>query len=226
MRQKFLAGAAVLLMSTAAAHANLVTNGSFETGDLTGWTTTGGGTYPVAVIVTDGSTGSAFGEAVPSDPIVLGSDDAGGNYGVYFVDDIAHQTLSQTIHLTAGTYEIGFDAYAPQNGFNNTNDAQFEATIAGIQLANYSVHDQNQPTVWLHYSGLANVLADGDYIVNFDFSPEGNPASDVVVDRVYVLASDQGGGTPVGDVPEPMTLSLFGAGLVGAAMARRRKAKA
>jgi hypothetical protein len=30
-------------------------------------------------------------------------------------------------------------------------------------------------------------------------------------------------GAPVGDVPEPMTLALFGAGLVGAATLRRRK---
>jgi hypothetical protein len=225
---KILAAAALgLVMSAAAAQAapNLVTNGSFETGDLSGWTSSGGGTYPVSVITTDGSTGSAFGEAVPSDPITLGSPDAGGNYAVYFVDDVAHQTLTQTVHLLAGSYEIGFDAYAPQNGFNNTNDAMFSGTIADVTLANFSVHGQDDPTDWVHFSGIADVLTEGDYIVTFDFSPEGNPASDVVVDRAYVIASDQIGGTPIGQVPEPITLSLFGAGLAGVgAMRRRRKA--
>lgn len=225
MGMKVFAGAALgLVLSAATAQAgNLVTNGSFESGDLTGWTSAGGGAFPVAVIVTNGVSGSAFGEAIPSDPITLGSPDAGGNYGVYFVDDVAEQTLTQTVHLLAGSYEIGFDAYAPQNGFNNTNDATFSGTIAGVNLTNFSVHGQNDPTDWVHFSGIADIGADGDYLVTFDFKPGGNPASDVVVDRVYVVASDQGGGTPIG-TPEPLTLSLFGAGLAGLGAMRRRKA--
>lgn len=224
--KKIWAGVVVgltLCAGSAQAVPNYVQNGSFESG-LSDWTISGGGTYPIAVIVTDGSTGSAFGEAVPADNAVGPSPDAAGSHGAYFVDDLAHQTLTQTIHLLAGSYEIGFDAYAPQNGFDNKFDAFFSGTIAGVPLANYSVHTQNDPTTWLHYQGLANVLTEGDYIVTFDFTPGGVPASDVVVDKVYVIASDQGGGTPIGDVPEPLTLSLFGAGLAGLGAMRRRKA--
>ncbi|HZF31156.1 MAG TPA: PEP-CTERM sorting domain-containing protein [Gammaproteobacteria bacterium] len=209
-----------------AAHANLITNGSFESG-LTGWTA--GGTqliYPPAVVVTDGASGCCFGEAVPADTVVGGSDEAAGTHGVYFVDDGANQTLSQTLALAAGAYEIGFDAYAPQNGFNNPFDASFNGTIANIVLADYTVHGQNAPKQWLHYSGIANVLAAGNYDVLFRYvTPGTGAAADVVIDRVYVLASTQGGGTPIGPspVPEPTTLALLAAGLLGFGAVRRNK---
>jgi hypothetical protein len=210
--------------SAQASPTNLVNNGSFETGDLTGWTIAGGGTYPVSVIVTNGVTGSAFGEAIPSDPLTVGSPDPGGNYAAYFVDDIAHQTLSQNVSLAVGNYEIGFDIYDPQNGYNNANDASFSGQIAGVTLADITVHTTAVDT-WLHFSGVATVTTAGTYAVDFNFIPDGFPAADVVVDRVYIDTTDVTG-TPVGpptNVPEPFTLSLFGAGLAGAAALRRRK---
>ena len=198
---------------------NLVTNGSFESGSISPFVATGGGTFPVSVIVTDGTTGSAFGEAIPSDPLTTGSPDAGGTHAAYFAEDVARQTLTQSIFLAAGTYEIGFDAYDPMNGYNNPFDAMFSGSIAGVTLANYSV--KNSPVaMWREFSGLALVSTSGFYDVSFDFIPGGFRAADVVIDRVYVVASDQGGGTPI---PEPLTLSLLSAGLVGATFLRRRR---
>lgn len=226
MVRKFLLAcicASALATSAQALPINLVTNGSFETGDLSGWTVTGGGTYPVSVIVTNGSTGSAFGEAIPSDPLTAGSPDAGGNYAAYFVDDIAHQTLSQSIFLPSGNYEIGFDIYDPRNGYDNPNDASFSGSIAGVTLADLTVHSTAVAT-WLHFSGVASVLNPGDYSVDFNFIPDGAPAADVIVDRVYIVTSDVTG-TPIG-VPEPLTFSLFGAGLAGTVVMRGRRKKA
>jgi len=213
-----------VVQTAAATPINLVQNGSFEDG-LTFYTTTGGGDYPVSVIVTDGVTGSAFGEAIPSDPLITGSPDEGRLHAAYFVDDVAHQTLIQTIFLPVGTYEIGFDAYNPLNGYNNPNDATFTGSIAGVNLANYSVKSSPVAT-WTSFNGLATITAAGNYLVSFDFAPMGFMASgnaqaaDVVIDRVYVIASDRTGGTPI---PEPITLSLFGAGLICAGAVRRRK---
>ncbi len=80
--------------------------------------------------------------------------------------------------------------------------------------------------MWVHFSGIANVLSPGLYNVGFDFTPAGTGASaDVVIDRVYIAASDSGGGTPIGVVPEPTTLSLVALGCAGL-VARRRKRQA
>ena len=67
---------------------------------------------------------------------------------------------------------------------------------------------------------MANILAAGDYLVEFVFNTGGQPAKDVVIDQVYIIA----GNPPVG-VPAPAALGIFGLGLLGlGAMARRRRA--
>ena len=187
---------------------NLLTNGSFESG-LTGWTISGGGAYPVAVVETNANC--CFGEFVANDTFNLGSSDPTGKHGVYFVDDFAHQTLVQSIALAAGSYEIGFDAYVPFNGFNNPIDSAFSGTIAGVTLASFTVQSTT-PGTWTHFAGVANVLSAGVYDVAFDFNPFDGVAGDVVIDRVYIVESDDPNGTPVG-VPEPATMALLGIGL-------------
>ncbi len=212
------------LAGSASAGPNLVTNGNFATGNFTGWVVGGNNTgFPPAVVTT--GTACCFGETVPVDPLTVGSPDAGGTHAVYFVDDHANQTLTQSISLAAGDYKIGFDAYAPFNGFSNPGDADFTATIAGVALASYTVHTQDEPGVWINYSGVADVLTAGTYSVVFDFQTFGGASADVLIDRVFVDTTTQGGGTPIGGgVPEPATLALLGLSLAGLGLARRRSA--
>jgi hypothetical protein len=200
---------------------NLVANGSFESG-LTGWSIGGLDTqgYP-PVAITYGSTAAyptgAFREPVPQNNAPTNSPDAVGTRAAYFVSDFAtNQSLFQTITVAnEGLYEIGFSAYAPRNGFNNTNDATFSGVIATIILANYSI-SSGPVTTWQTFSGATN-LAAGDYLVEFLFNTGGFPAKDVVIDQVYVTASNQ--------VPEPGSLALLGLGLAGLAAVSRRKQK-
>lgn len=209
-----------LLAAGPAAASNLVTNGSFESG-LDGWTVIGSEsqgyppvaiTYGEAVPYPDG----AFGEAVPPDNAVSLSLDPVGTRAAYFVSDFsAGQGLQQSVFLNPGKYNIGFSYYAPANGYANGNDARFSGTVGGVTLVNALV-SAGPSTTWLNFTGLANIVAAGNYDVAFVFDTNGFPAKDVVIDRVYIQAA----------VPEPQSWAMLiaGFGLIGAAARRRRVA--
>jgi hypothetical protein len=224
--------AALLLASPTVAATNLVNNGSFELG-LAGWNIGGidnQGFPPVAIFYGMAAPYpmGAFGEAVPADnaPGSL-SPDAAGERGLYFVSDLTvDQSVFQLVFLTPGNYQIGFSAYAPQNGFNNAGDALFSGSIAGVTLASYSVKG-GVATTWQHFGGNATIVSAGFYPVAFVFNTNLFPSADVVIDRVYIIAGG-GGGPEIPAIPEPATWAMLiaGFGLVGATARRRRLALA
>src|SRR5688572_19285721 len=189
----------------ASAAVNLVTNGSFETGDFTGWTYAG--VTPLgapAVIIPYNSAASypngAFGEPIPPDNSASPSPDAVGDNAAYFVADAANESLSQSVFLDVGQYTIGFSVYVPFNGFNNSGNATFTGTVAGVNLANFTV-DGSTPGVWMHFAGVANIAVAGLYDTSFTYNSGPAPAGDFVVDRAYIVAGNA--------IPEPGTWALM-----------------
>ena len=221
----FAAGLAVAGQASAAV--NLLANGSFETGDFTSWnyvgvTPTGAPAVVIPYNSGAGYPGGAFREPIPPDNSASPSPDPVGDFAAYFVADGANEVLSQTVFLDAGLYTIGFSVYVPFNGFNNPGDASFTGTVAGVNLANFNV-DGSTPGQWVHFAGVANIAAAGNYVTSFTYNSASGPAGDFVVDRAYIVAGDVTGG-----IPEPATwgLMLLGFGGAGAALraSRRRMA--
>jgi hypothetical protein len=224
---KLLATTAVLagfiVAGSASAATNYITNGSFEDPSLAGWTlvSSGSGTgySPTVIIQTDGvarpyPTG-AFGEGIPQDNAGGPDPDGAGLYGAYFSSDVGTETLSQTINLAPGKYNIGFDAYIPLNGYDNPNDATFTATVGGFMWDSVQLKQTaGAPQVWTHYQGVVTV-APGGGATTFAFAADGFPAVDVVIDRVFATA-----------VPEPASWALMitGFGAAGVMLRRRRQA--
>ena len=213
----------------ASAAVNLLTNGSFETGDFSGWTYVGvtPSGFPAAVIQYNAAAAyptGAFGEAVPPDDTASPSPDPVGTRAAYFVADGATETLSQSVFLDVGQYTIGFSAYVPLNGFTNRGNATFTGSVAGVNLANFTV-DGSTPQDWVHFAGVANVAVAGFYNTSFVYQSATGAAGDVVIDRAYIVAGDVTGG-----IPEPGTwaLMILGFGGAGASlrMSRRKTALA
>lgn len=213
--KKILFAAVLSAPLLASAAPNVLVNGSFENG-LAGWTSTTspGTTYPVAVI-TYGTTGSTFGEAIPPDNSSSMSPDPVGTKAVYFVEDNATQTLSQTFTLASGgQYAVGFSSFVPANGAGNRYDALFSATLDSTPLLATSVGSLPVRT-WQAQSAQL-LLTPGVHTVNFSFATTGGSSKDLVIDRAFVTA--------VSAVPEPETYAMLMAGLAAIGfVARRRK---
>jgi len=216
--------AGLAIAGSASAATNLISNGSFESGTLD-WTYSGSGAdvgpsgHPATVISYnnhDSYPTGAFGELIPPDNAVgSGSPDAVGDKALYFVADASTESLSQSMFLDVGKYTIGFDVYVPFNGKDNSGDATFDGTVAGVNLAHFTAH-ATPAGEWLAFHGLANVTTAGTYDIAFTYNSGPAPAADFVVDRAYVVAGDA--------VPEPASwaLMIVGFGAAGAMLRRRQ----
>ena len=203
-----------------AAHANIVTNGSLEdTGNhfvntVAGYMTLGAGSTTIpGWTVAPGTTGSLVWARAVTDDGFSASD------GNFFVDltglgaNSPNGAIQQALSLTGGaSYSFAIDLSTLNNGAASvTVGSQTIALVAG---GSFSVAG----TGWQSWTGsfIANPLELNPLLTVMNASAG---TSIVFIDNIRVT------GGPAG-VPEPLTLALFGAGLVGAAGLRRRRTAA
>ncbi len=187
---------------------NLLVNGSFQSGDFTGWTlgTTSNGTagpgYPI----------------VTQWPLDNNLNAWEGEVGeVNFTGQYEGATLSQTFTSGAGPATLSF-LWAANGAGGNADGGDFRLILDGATLADHDVGQIN-PDQLVNGSLSANVnLTAGQHTFEID-----------VLRRYIVLPGDTpfqyvtGADVEGNGVPEPGSLVLMGSGVLGLAGVLRRK---
>ncbi|MFN0183703.1 MAG: PEP-CTERM sorting domain-containing protein [Aquabacterium sp.] len=199
MTQRVLTTLAVSLALSASAQANLLTNGSFETGDLSGWTT--GPSRPASVVggmtTTDGAH-AAF---------------LGGGYGSVFVEQ-AFATAANAV------YRVELDHGVRAPGTTGNRDDLLTITGAGdlvllsVAVSSYGAFTSDFAPAFTHYSFEFTAVG-AESVLRFE-TVGYTPFLATFLDNVSVAA--------VTSVPEPGTYALMALGLlaIGAGAQRRR----
>lgn len=233
--QLFAASAAIaaigLAATSASAAVNLVKDGDFTQGyqgeilssghSVHDWTYSSKGKLnSQAVILKFGEAKSypngAFGEAIPAPGTALPKHAK----VLYFSTDTGSEKVSQSIdfHKT-GEYLVSFEAYAPQNGLNNPEDATLDVDLGKHSIADIDVKTDFKSAGWETFSEVVDITKKGHEDLSFTFAGGGYPAADIAITDVSITSA-------VGGVPEPASWSLMilGVGGVGAMLRRRRTA--
>lgn len=225
---KLVAAMGVTLFAGAAQAAvqNVVTNGDFETGDLTGWLT-----FPSpSGSATVGAPNSPLG-AAGANSVTLHADGSGGpSFPAVKVERLGEGLLTDGAPVT-----ISFDVFSPLqtvdiNGGDFVGQVVFIAEFFTERTGDNGAVNEiliGPPTwitpEWQHFEFNTFLAADAgggvSLLFKADCGANVNCRFDAVIDNVSIV-------TDVSAVPVPAAVWLFGSGLLGLVGVARRKAVA
>ncbi|HEY1935024.1 MAG TPA: PEP-CTERM sorting domain-containing protein [Acetobacteraceae bacterium] len=188
---------AAVALAGPAAHANLVTNGGFETGTFSGWTVNDEGDIAIGAV---------------GNPNVIGDTSDNGSYVAVFNPDNSapNAVLSQSIPTIAGAnYTVSFDYGSnggPQSIYVSASDENVGLLNLLFDTSTNTGNNLVTSTFSFQAASAATTIAITDYFDNDTYSSDG------FLDNVTVTGA-----------PEPTSLVLLATGLAGAALTRRRK---
>ncbi len=226
-------------LQTQARAGALVLNGSFEqtslsnpggylcndngaggcASNVTDWTSTcapagpcGGHATPSSLLFA-GTNGRAWNGGIGLAGTIANSPD-GGNFVALDGDSTYRSSIFQTIAgLTAGdTYQVSFfQAAAQQNGASQATTEQFAVSLGNTTGNSALMNDTQGGFVPWEKQTLSFVATSSQEVLNFLAlgTPSGTPPV-VLLDGVSIA------------VPEPGTIAMLGAGLLGLVIARKR----
>jgi hypothetical protein len=186
---------------------NLIVNGSFQSGDFTGWTL---GTTP------NGTAGAGF-------PVVTAWPLGGANAWEGEVGEVNFDgtqqgaTLTQSFNSAGGAATLSLDWLASAPFAGNADGGEFTMILNGVEVAQIDSGGINQ-------GQMLNGLLTANANLN-----AGSNTLEIDITRKYISVSDL---TPLqyvtgidveGTVPEPGSLILMGSGVLGLAGVLRRK---